>query len=127
MPLSRGAIGRSIIAFLPRRHLLPLVKRTLPEWQAAGVGETVEDVLDSFKAVRKVGYALAHGEVTPGVIGLAAPIFDVGQSPIASISVTVAEQDVKGADVEEIGQEVRISAAEISTALASHRHRSFRQ
>ncbi len=123
MPLSRGAIGRSIIAFLPRRHLLPLLKRTLGEWQAAGVGETVEDVLDALKAVRKAGYALAHGEVTPGVVGFSAPIFDAGQSPIASVSVTMAENQVRGALSEEIGREVRLAAGDISAALASHRHR----
>jgi DNA-binding IclR family transcriptional regulator len=123
MPLSRGAIGRSIIAFLPRRHLLPLVRRTLGEWQAAGVGETEEAVLDALKTVRKAGYALAHGEVTPGVTGFAAPIFDAGQSPIASISVTMAEQQVDSRLSAAIGGDIRRIAGEISAALASHRHR----
>jgi len=127
MPLSRGAIGRSIAAFLPRRNLVPLIERTLDEWQAAGVGHTVETVLDALKSVRKAGYAVAYGEVTSGVVGFAAPIFDAGQSPIASFSVTIAEQFVQGPSVEEIGGEVRKAAAEISTALASHRHKILSQ
>lgn len=127
MPLSRGAIGRSIVAFLPRRNLLPLLKRTLEEWQAAGVGETVEDVSDALKSIRKAGYALAYGEVTPGVVGFAAPIFDAGQSPIASFSVTIAQDLVQGPIVDAIGQDVRQAAAEISTALASHRHKVLSQ
>lgn len=123
MPLSRGAIGRSIVAFLPRRNLVPLINRTLDDWQAAGAGDTVEAVLDGLKSVRKKGYAVAHGEVTPGVVGFAAPIFDVGQSPIASFSVTIAQEHARGPAVEDIGREVLIAAGEITAALASHRHR----
>lgn len=122
MPLSRGAIGRSIVAFLPRRNLLPLVKRTLGEWQAAGIGESVDDVLDALKSVRKAGYAVARGEVTPGVVGFAAPVFDAGQSPIASFSLTIAEHLAPGQLMDEIGRDVRFAAGEISAALASHRH-----
>ncbi|MCJ9754741.1 IclR family transcriptional regulator, partial [Neorhizobium sp. BETTINA12A] len=116
-------IGRSIVAFLPRRNLLPLINRTLDDWQAAGAGDTVEAVLDGLKSVRKKGYAVAHGEVTPGVVGFAAPIFDAGQSPIASFSVTIAQDQVGGSAVEEIGREVLFAAGEITAALASHRHR----
>ncbi|MGK6313427.1 IclR family transcriptional regulator [Neorhizobium sp. DT-125] len=127
MPLSRGAIGRSIVAFLPRRNLVPLIQRTLGEWQAAGVGDTVEAVLDALKSIRKTGYALAYGEVTPGVVGFAAPIFDAGQSPIASFSVSIAQELVRGSVAEEIGRDVRRAAGEISAALASHRHKILSQ
>ncbi|WP_117194834.1 IclR family transcriptional regulator [Rhizobium terrae] len=127
MPLSRGAIGRSIVAFLPRRNLLPLLKRTLGEWQAAGVGHTVEQVLEVLKSVRKTGYAVAYGEVTPGVIGFAAPIFDAGQSPIASFSLTIGEDLADGPIVEKIGDDVRQAAADISASLASHRHKVLSQ
>ena len=127
MPLSRGAIGRSIVAFLPRRNLVPLIQRTLEEWQAAGVGDTAEAVLDALRSVRKRGYALAYGEVTPGVVGFAAPIFDAGQSPIASFSVTIAQELGSGSVAEEIGREVKRAADEISAALASHRHKVLSQ
>ena len=127
MPLTRGAIGRSIVAFLPRRNLVPLITRTLDEWQTAGAGDTIDAVLDLLKSIRKTGYAVAHGEVTPGVIGFAAPIFDAGQSPIASFSVTIAQEKVRDPVAEEIGREVRAAAHEISSALASFRHEASRQ
>lgn len=122
MPLSRGAIGRSIVAFLPRRNLLLLIERTLAEWQASGAGDTVEDVLDMLKSVRKAGFALAYGEVTPGVVGFAAPIFDAGQSPIASFSITIAQDRITDALIDRIGGDVKLAAGEISAALASRRH-----
>ena len=37
-----------------------------------GLGEDLDAVLNVFREVRRAGYAVAHGEVTPGVIGVAA-------------------------------------------------------
>lgn len=127
MPLSRGAIGRSIVAFLPRRNLVPLIKRTLGEWQAAGVGNTADEVLEVLKSVRKAGYAVAYGEVTPGVVGFSAPIFDAGQSPIASFSVTISQERLTDAMADDLGREVLSAASEVSANLASHRHRILSQ
>ncbi|MGK6316578.1 IclR family transcriptional regulator [Neorhizobium sp. DT-125] len=124
MPLSRGAIGRSIMAFLPKRHLVPLVERAMEDMTAVGLGNTIEDVLESLKRVRKAGFAVAYGEVTPGVVGIAAPIFDAGQSPIASLCATISGSLVNGTTIDEIGEQVRFAASAISAALASRRHQS---
>lgn len=124
MPLTRGAIGRSIMAFLPRRHLVPLVERAMVDMRAIGLGNTTEEVLESLKRVRKAGFAVAYGEVTPGVVGVAAPVFDAGRSPIASVCVTISGSLVNGTTIDEIGQQVRQAGSEISAALASHRYRN---
>lgn len=121
MPLARGAISRSIMAFLPRRRLVPLVERSLDELRSIGLGATVDEVLESLRRVRKAGYAVAYGEVTPGVVGLAAPIFDAGESPIGSVCVTIAGQLVNGNRIDEISQQVRSAAAAISGALSQSR------
>lgn len=121
MPLARGAIARSIMAFLPRRRLAPLVETIKPDLQAVGLGHTTEEILDSLKRVRKAGCAIAHGEVTPGVVGIAAPIFDAGQSPIASLCVTISGQLVNGKQIDEIGARVRGYASEISETLTRKR------
>lgn len=118
MPLGRGAIGRSIMAFLPRRHLLPLIDRTMADLSSVGLGATPEDVVESLKRVRKAGFAVAYGEVTPGVVGVAAPIFDAGRSPVASLCVTIAGSLVGPSDIEAISRMIRQTAGEISTSLA---------
>ena len=123
MPLGRGSIGRSIMAFLPRRHLLPLVEGALPDLAAIGLGPTAEDVMEVLRRVRKAGYAVAYGEITAGVVGIAAPVFDAGRSPIASVGVTISGTLVDGATIDEIGRQVRNAAKDISSALASRRHR----
>jgi DNA-binding IclR family transcriptional regulator len=128
MPLGRGAISRSIIAFLPRRQLLAMIENTKADLREIGLGQTNEEILKTLKQVRKTGCAIAHGEVTPGVIGIAAPIFDAGRVPIASICVTMAGQLVSGGQIDEVGTHVRRWAAEVSARLSDtrlHRHDGF--
>jgi DNA-binding IclR family transcriptional regulator len=121
MPLGRGAIARSIIAFLPRRHLLPRIEQSLDDLRSVGLGGSVDEIQESLKRVRRTGYAVAYGEVTPGVVGIAAPVFDAGRSPIASLCVTIAGSLVDGRQIEEIGAHVREGAARISETLAADR------
>jgi DNA-binding IclR family transcriptional regulator len=119
MPLGRGAIARSIMAHLPRPRLLPLVERNLADLRAVGLGASVEDVLQSLKKVRKAGYAVAYGEVTPGAVGIAAPILDDRRAPIASICVTIAGNLVAGSLIDQIGADVKKVAADISAGQAT--------
>lgn len=121
MPLGRGAIARSIMAYLPRRHVIPLIEHNLDELKSVGLGETVETIYEGLKRVRKAGFAVAHGEVTPGVVGIAAPVFDAGQSPIASLCVTTAGHLVRGQDIETISRNVRQATAAISAHLSDRR------
>lgn len=121
MPLLRGAIARSIMAFLPRRRLIPLLEENLEELKAIGLGDDVASIHQSMKKVKRAGIAIAYGEVTPGVVGIAAPIFDSGQSPLASFCVTISSSIVNDEDIEKIGDEVRQAAHEISQLLSARR------
>lgn len=121
MPMGRGAIARSIIAFLPRRHILPRIEASLEDLRSVGLGTTAEEIHDSLKKARRAGYAVARGEVTPGVVGIAAPVFDAGQSPIASLCVTIAGALVDAKDIENIGARVRAAAGALSEELTAGR------
>ena len=114
MPLGRGAIPRSIMAFIPRSQLLPLVAQNLTELTAVGLGTTVEEVVEALRMMRKSGYFVAYGEVTPGAVGIAAPIFDLRQYPTASLCVTIAGSAISGNAIERIGAEVRQAAAKLT-------------
>lgn len=121
MPLARGAISRAIMAWLPRRQLDPLILANLDEMNELGLGSTLDEVLDAMRLVRRAGVAVAHGEVTPGVIGTAAPVFDAGQSPIAAVTVTIAGREVTPETLKSIERDVKTRAAEITKALADRR------
>ena len=121
MPISRGAISRAIMAFLPRRQLVPLIEENFSELEEIGLGHSIEEIVERLKKVRKAGCAVAHGEVTPGVVGVAAPVFDAASSPIAAICTTVLADRITGADIEPISADVRGAAKEISSLLSRRR------
>jgi DNA-binding IclR family transcriptional regulator len=114
MPLGRGAIARSIMAFLPKWQLLPLIERNLDDLKSVGLGDTAEEVQKSLKKVRKAGFSVAYGEVTPGAVGIAAPVFDDRRHPIASVCVTIAGNLVTGTQIDQIGSGVLGVASQIS-------------
>lgn len=121
MPLTRGAISRAIIAFLPRRQQAAMVADRLEDFRAIGLGDTSEAVLERLRATRKKGYAVAYGEVTPGVVGIAAPVFDSTKSPIAALCVTVAGNLVAADQIDNMGARVLAAAEIISTRLGDRR------
>jgi DNA-binding IclR family transcriptional regulator len=106
MPLGRGAIARSIMAYLPKPQLIPLIERNLDDLRSVGLGDTAEEVQKNFKKVRKAGFVVAYGEVTPGAVGIAAPVLDERQQPIASVCVTIAGNLLKASQIDDIGARV---------------------
>lgn len=121
LPLARGAISRAIMAHLTRRKLLATIGANQQELAVIGLGASVEEVMDALRKVRRRGYAVAHGEVTPGVTGIASPVFDGGSSPVATFCVTIAGEHATPDLTEEIGKRVRDVSAELSGKLAEDR------
>lgn len=121
MPLARGAISRSIMAFMPRHQLIPVIERNFDELKDIGLGDTIDEIRARFRKIKKTGVAIAYGEVTRGVVGIAAPVFDAAKTPIASVCVTIAENQVPTDSIEKIGAEVRAAAEAISKQLFSQR------
>lgn len=121
MPLARGAISRTILAFLPKRRQIPLVADNLAVLRSLDQGQTVDEVLDSLRKVRRAGYAVAHGEVTKGVIGISAPVFQDGPDPVAALCTTLTASAIRPAQITEIGEAVRAAAHQLSQNLSGTR------
>lgn len=121
MPLTRGAISRAIIAFLPRRQQAAMVLDRLAEFRDLGLGDSVAAVTERLREIRKTGYSVAFGEVTPGVVGIAAPVFDSSKAPIAVLCVTVARTAIDDAQIPAVGTRVKAGADTISLRLENSR------
>ncbi|MGE2716231.1 IclR family transcriptional regulator [Mycolicibacterium litorale] len=76
--LSRSASGRAILANLPDRGL---AARVLEQSENPQV---LQRQLDS---VRQLGYAVSHDELQQGVHGIAAPVFDGGDTAVGALAV----------------------------------------
>ena len=53
MAMGRGAIARSIMAFLPKQRVMPLVARYAADLRSVGVGDTSDEILAALKRVRR--------------------------------------------------------------------------
>ena len=65
MPLGRGAIARSIMAFLPRPRLLPLVGGGLADLQSVGLGLTPPMMSLKEPESSQGQFSVAYGESRP--------------------------------------------------------------
>lgn len=123
LPIARGANSRAIMAHLTRRKLVSTLEANRGEFEAVGLEATVEELTDELRQIRKRGYAIAYGEITRGMTGVAAPVFDGGSSPVAALSVTLAGDLSGSEEAMRIGAKLREAAAELSERLAADRHR----
>lgn len=75
MDLYRSATARVILAYLLPRQLRRIFDDADPE-KLQRIGATWKDFSKTMLRIRKDGYCISEGELDPGKIGIAAPIFD---------------------------------------------------
>jgi DNA-binding IclR family transcriptional regulator len=112
IPLHAGAAGKAILAHCPaltvdKQVLEPLTERT-PSTRAQ-----LEEQLEQ---IREQGYAVADGERIPDAFGIGAPYFSDG-SIAGSITVTIPRYRVHELDLAQLTQQVRTTAATVTTLL----------
>lgn len=86
MPLYRGATAKIILAHLPPRALKSLYGHDAAEIAAAGLGADWAEFRGHLAALRRQGVAVSKGEIDPGRVGIAAPIFDRDRAVLGSLS-----------------------------------------
>jgi len=86
MPLFRGATSKIILAHLATRTLKTLFAREAADIAAAGLGTTWDDFRHSLAGLRRAGVCVTRGEIDPGRVGIAAPIFDREHAILGSLS-----------------------------------------
>jgi DNA-binding IclR family transcriptional regulator len=92
MPLFRGATAKAILAWLPERRLSRLFAENAPEIRKAGLGASLAEFLAALKAIRGEGHCITFGEVDPGVVGVAVPVFEEDGAVIGSLSLVFPEK-----------------------------------
>jgi DNA-binding IclR family transcriptional regulator len=112
MPLARGAISRAILAWLPKRDQEAIVAEHEAEFAAPR-----ETVLAMLRDTRRDGVAVAWGEVTPGVVGVAAPVLAADRAPVAALCLTSDAATMAPARLAAIRDTIKEMAADISMTL----------
>lgn len=111
------AVGKAILAYLPRERVEGIVDRWgLPEATERTITDESE-LFDELERTRDRGYAIDHEERTEGLACIAAPI-RLDDEVLGAISISAPTQRL-GDEVfdEEITREVESTANELSLAL----------
>ena len=125
-PLFRGAMSRIILAHLPNHRLRSIYQRRAEDIRGFNLGDSWSDFRERLADIRSEGFVLTTGEFNPGIVGLAAPVFNVDEAIIGSVGVAwdVAENAIVDVPrtkltVQRAGREIsqRMSAATERVAL----------
>jgi IclR family acetate operon transcriptional repressor len=116
-PLTAGAPGKAIIAFLPaheRARVLDVVPLARLTPDSITDRRKFERVLSQ---VRRQGYAIARNENVPGSAACAAPVYDAGGRVIATVTVAGAADRLPRSRLRAISPLVRKAATRLSKDL----------
>ena len=91
-----AAAARGGLAQHPRLHAGghdPQIIRDgqLEAFAEAGLGASLAEVRAALRMIRQAGWDISAGDVTAGVTGIAAPIFDRRRTVLGSLSLTVGQ------------------------------------
>jgi IclR family transcriptional regulator, KDG regulon repressor len=115
-----GAIGKSVMAYLPEEELEKLLKKAVGKRFTSKTVISAPALLEELRKVRRNGYAFSDEEAIEGVRAVGAPIFDITQRPIAGISVGLPTVRFPRTKVLEFGRLVRQAADRISLNMGFH-------
>lgn len=91
-PLGCNAYALAILAALPDDEMNHAISETRQERQSLYKFFTSDILLARVQETRRRGYALAQGEIVPGMVGLAIAVRDGWGNPVGAICCTAIEQ-----------------------------------
>jgi DNA-binding IclR family transcriptional regulator len=111
LPAHLTASGRAILARLPASQVRALYPTPADFVDRHGSGPRSLGALRSvLQETRQRGYAVEHGEVTPGLASVAAAVLDHNGHPVAGVAVTYESDADAGTLIGELSGQVRRTA-----------------
>lgn len=117
LPITAGATGLAILAFLPETEQRAILVRPLPTITPHTITDQTM-VARTLTRVREQGYACTRGERTPGAVGIGAPIFGPAGRVIGSVGITLPEQRFQPEDERQQAERVIGAARSITEQLS---------
>jgi DNA-binding IclR family transcriptional regulator len=117
LPLYRGATSKIILAHLRPRTLKALFAHHEGEIAEAGLGAGFAEFRRGLAAIRRAGVSVSRGEIDPGRIGVAAPIFDKDRAVLGSLSVALPAAHTDDALVRRLAPLTVAGAREIERTM----------
>jgi DNA-binding IclR family transcriptional regulator len=114
--ITLGAHGKAIVAFLPEKDREKVLAKKKVYFYGDPARLNMKRLRDDLKKCRQLGFAQDLGEVTPGVNGVSAPVFDLRNEIVGCV---VLMGTFSGNTVEIFGSKIAESARQISYKLGA--------
>ncbi|WP_055712462.1 IclR family transcriptional regulator [Streptomyces torulosus] len=112
-PLHATAVGRAILAHLPKQDVEELLAGGLERFSDTTPVDPAELRADLGR-IRTEGYAVNDNQFRPGVCAIAAPVLDEDGTPLASVAISMPDSRYDAERTPEWGQLVTETTAEIA-------------
>jgi DNA-binding IclR family transcriptional regulator len=119
-PITAGASGLSILAFLHDREIDIILKTTKLIAHTPNTIINPRQLNTELSAIRKRGYAISRGQREAGAVGIGAPIFGHDAEVIGDLVITSPEQRFDRAKAVTLGKLVRRHANLITQDLGGY-------
>jgi IclR family acetate operon transcriptional repressor len=120
-PLSVGASGLAMLAFLPDEDVDHVLSIPLARYTDRTVIDT-EEVRERLRQVRRQGWAKTSGERVPESTSIAVPIFDDADLPIGSLSAAYLTSRFSEEAADALAQRVRDAGQQVTSAYRRYRN-----
>jgi IclR family transcriptional regulator, KDG regulon repressor len=111
-----SAVGKSLLAFSPKEVLDKAKEEDFSAYTANTI-RNWDQLMKELQDIRLNGYAIDNEEQEIGLTCVAAPILDRNNRSVAAISLSGPTVRIKSRDFEDIVNEVKRTASEISALL----------
>lgn len=118
-PLVAGASAKSILAYLPMHQLRILYARHAEAIAQVNLGTDWEMFKSTLKQIRQKGYSMTRGDYNPGIISIAAPIFNRHGEVLGSLSLTASDKTFSIDAFQAYAPQVIAAAQEIREHIAA--------
>lgn len=112
-----GAASQIILAHISTYQLGKVYEEFADDFPSANLGSSLGDVKENLKKIRNQGWLVTKGQVSAGVVGIAAPVFEGSSEIIASLSLTLPGQEVSDERIAAIGEQLVFCANVLTNAL----------
>ncbi|VTZ65453.1 IclR family transcriptional regulator [Sinorhizobium medicae] len=120
LPMLSSAVGRAIVAFMDESEQREIFERFKPINYTPFTQTSLEVIKKDLELTRKTGIADVRDEYRLGIIGLAAPVFNVNGRPIASIGVALPSARKDRAYEENVKKLLLECTASLSRSLGAN-------
>ncbi len=110
-PLFAGAASKAILAHLPPHQLRALFARHRTAIAGAGLGADWDAFRNALRTIREAGHSVTVGEFRPGILGIAAPLFNSEGGVLGSLGIATESRRVPAKERHALATRVMTAAS----------------